>query len=226
MISARGVTRAAVVAAMVLLAAMAGAASAGVIFQDPFDNGASPLWNNERGQWTASGGVYFAQQPANYPPTYSSLPFNLADLSIELDVNNISDGGIWLRSDPDGNGVLLVTGGWQHTGTGLYWHIVHAFNAGPLLNEHAGLFQQGDNIHLRIEVQGDTYSAFLNGAASPATTLTTSEYSSGRVALYSFSSQSVDNVVLTPEPATLSSPGRGGAPSLPLVHRFSDDQRL
>jgi len=210
MISARGVRRGAVVAAMVLLAATAGAASAGVIFQDDFGNGASPLWNNERGQWTASGGVYFAQQPANYPPTYSSLPFNLADLSIELDVNNVSDGGIWLRSDPDGNGVLLVTGGWQHTGTGLYWHIVHAFNAGPLLNEHAGLFQQGDNIHLRIEVQGDTYSAFLNGAASPATTLTTSEYSSGRAALYSFSSQTVDNVVLTPEPATLALVALGG----------------
>ena len=89
-------------------------------------------------------------------------------------------------------------------GTGLYWHEVQNFYAwGPIYNEVDGLFSQGDNIHLHIEVMGDTYSAFLNGSTTPATTLVTSNYSSGKVALYDNSGQTFDNFVLTPEPATL-----------------------
>ncbi|MCX5654960.1 MAG: PEP-CTERM sorting domain-containing protein [Planctomycetota bacterium] len=214
MISVRDLARIAAVAAMVCVA-LASAASAGIIFQDNFDGGASPLWNNESGSWTAIGGVYYAQTPLNL--CYNSLPFNLTDFAIELDVRSVSDGGIWLRSDPAGNGVILITGGWDHSGGGLYWHTVQAFNSGMALNRSADLFQQGDNIHLRIEVQGDTYSAFFNGAATPATTLTTSEYPSGRVALYSWAAaQGFDNVVITPEPATLALLAMGG---LALVTR-------
>jgi hypothetical protein len=61
----------------------------------------------------------------------------------------------------------------------------------------------GTNPHIHIEVSGNTYSAFVNGSLTPATTLTTSLFSSGQVALYDNSAQSFDNFVLqtVPEPS-------------------------
>ncbi len=74
-----------------------------VFFSDNFNTGASPLWGNEAGGWYASGGVYNAQSPSNNPLTYSSLPYDLTDFVVDLDINNVSDGGIFLRSSRDSN---------------------------------------------------------------------------------------------------------------------------
>src|SRR5215510_6245503 len=58
--------------------------------------------------------VYRATVPNNIPLAYSSLPFNLTDLTLDLDINGVTDGGIWLHSTPEpgtslGNaGVLLI----------------------------------------------------------------------------------------------------------------------
>jgi hypothetical protein len=186
-------------ATVVILAGLLAGSAGASIFTDDFNAGASPLWGNELGNWVASGGVYYAQSPSESPHTYSSLPFELQNFTIDVDINGVSDGGIWLRSDGAGHGVLLVTGGWWTNGTGLYWHEMQNFyDAGPAYNVIDGLFSQGDNIHLHIEVVGDTYSAFLNGSTIPATTLVTSDYFSGKVALYDFSGQTFDNFVLTP----------------------------
>ena len=184
-------------------------AAAAVIFSDNFDSGASVLWGNESGAWAASGGVYSAQLPGNNPLTYSSVPFVLTDFVAELDINNLQDGGIWLRSTDNQNGVLLVTGGKSNTGLSLYWHIVQAGNVGPILNEGADVFVSGvSDPHLRVEVIGDTYSVFVDGAETPLTALTTDAFSSGRFALYDRSIQTFDNVVLSdapvvPEPTSL-----------------------
>jgi len=186
-------------------------AEAFVIFQDNFDSGASFLWGNENGNWSASGGVYDAQYPNNNPATYSSLPFDLKDFAVDLDINRVQDGGIFLRSSRNSNGisgVLLVTGGEGKTGTGLYWHIVTNNQYGPAFNPVSGLFQSGvSNIHLRVEVKGDTYSAFLNRSNTLVTTLTTNMFSQGRVALYDYSGQTFDNLVIestpVPEPSTI-----------------------
>ena len=71
----------------------------------------------------------------------------------------VRDGGIWLRSRDNRNGVLLVTGGAGGTGTGLYWHVVQDGSYGPALNPSAsGLFNTGDTIHLRVEVHGNQYA--------------------------------------------------------------------
>jgi len=191
-------------AAMSLIAFSLSAPKAGAsLFTDDFDSGASPSWGNERGAWLSSGGVYFATLPNNIPPTYSSLPYTLSDLVLDVDVYNVSDGGIWLHSDATGNnGVLLVTGGHLHTGTGLYWHIVQNGSYGGILNEQSGLFVQGQAaIHLRVVVSGDTYAAYLNGSTTPATTLTTNAFPSGRVGLYDFTAnQYFDNFALDGTP--------------------------
>ena len=96
------------------------------IFNDNFDTGASPLWGNESGSWSDSSGVYRASVPDNFPNAHSSLPFNLTDFSVELNINDVADGGVWLRSEAAAGttigrtGVLLITG----VGGGLYWHNV------------------------------------------------------------------------------------------------------
>jgi hypothetical protein len=198
-------------------------AEAGIIFTDDFNSGASPLWGNEVGNWTASGGVYFAQAPSNSPTTYSGLPFNLGNFSIDVDINHLQDGGIWLRSVDDQNGVLLVTGGNLGTGTGLYWHIVTNGSFSGELDAVNGLFTPGvSDAHIRVEVSGDTYSAFVNGSTTAATTLTTTAFPTGRVGLYDFSGQTFDNVVVTspvPEPASLVMLGTGAASALVYSRR-------
>jgi hypothetical protein len=60
--------------------------------------------------------------------------------------------------------------------------------------------------HIRVEVSGDTYSAFVNGSTTAATSITTNTFTSGHVGLYDFSGQTFDNVVVTaavPEPSSL-----------------------
>ena len=179
-------------------------AHADIIF-DNFDSGADALWNNDSGGWIDTGGVYQASVPDNSPNAHSSLPFQLTNFIVELDINNIDDGGVWLRSAAapgtgiGRTGVLLVTG----VNGGLYWHNVTNGNSyGSALNSVAGLFTIGvSDPHLRIEVSGDNYAAFVDGSSVAATTLNTSNFSSGQVALYDNSGQTFDNVsVAVPEP--------------------------
>lgn len=181
------------------LAAVRGA----TVFSDDFNAGASALWSNTRGNWTDAGGVYEAGISNNIPPTYSALPYNLTDFSIDVDINDISDGGIWLRSSFSGSasGILLVTGGLNQTGTGLYWHIVNNDSYSPILNSVSGLFTQGDEIHLRVVAIGNTYSAYLNGSSTAATTLTDASFAAGNVGLYDYNdAQTFDNVVVSTVP--------------------------
>lgn len=188
------------------------------LFYDDFNSGASTLWGDESGSWFVSGGEYRAQYPDNYPNAHSSLPFDLQDFEFEVDINNLHDGGVWLRSyeNPYSSiracGVLLVT-----KGNGFYWHIVTGGSYGGSLNPTGYLFAAGSDIHLRVTVFGDIYSAYLGSGTSPVTTLTTSAFSSGRVGLYDFG-QSFDNVILNAGAVPI--PGAGwllGAGLLGLV---------
>jgi hypothetical protein len=186
-----------------LVIIFSGQVEANTIFTDDFEPDASELWDGTCGAWVASGGVYYAQSPGNYPSSHSILPFVLQDFDIEVDINNASDGGIWLRSFADWDkplaikGVLLV----MHD-TDLYWHVVEEGEGyGPGLNLVNNVFNEGDNIHICVSVRDNIYSAFLNGSETPATTLIADLFPSGHVALYDCSSQTFDNVILnTPDP--------------------------
>lgn len=204
-----------VILAVALVVASAGRTEAGIIFSDNFTPGPSPLWGNEIGNWTTSGGAYFAQSPSNNPTTYTSLPYSLGDLTIVEDINKVQDGGIYLHAADSNNGVLLVTGGNNGTGTGLYWHIIQNGSFSSPLNEVTGLFTPGvSDIQLTVTVIGDVYSAYINGSTTPATTLTTSLFPTGKVGLYDFSGQTVSNFVLStpsavPEPSSMALLGIG-----------------
>jgi hypothetical protein len=204
------------IAALVVATLGAAPARAGVIFTDDFNAGASPLWGNEIGSWTTAGGVYFATSPSNFPNAHSSLPFSLTNFSIDFDVNQLQDGGVWLRStEAPGTavgrtGILLVTGGDLGTGTGLYWHIVtDPSTYGAQFAPVNGLFTPGvSDAHIHVVVSGNTYSAFVDGSSVPATTLTTPDFADGQIALYDFSHQTFDNVVVAtptavPEPSSM-----------------------
>jgi hypothetical protein len=182
-----------------------------VVFTDNFDTGASSLWSNLRGAWFSANGVYDASQPQNVPPTFTGLPFILQNFAVDVDINQVADGGIWLRCDASGtNGVLLVTGGngWGsgnrggNAGRSLYWHVITPANwsSPPILNEAFNVIANPgvDNVHLRVEVVGNLYSVFVNGSTNATTSLleTNNTYSSGHVGLYDFSSQTFDNFVL------------------------------
>jgi pectate lyase len=204
----------AIALAAALMCATSGVASAATLFSDNFNSGANPAWGNERGAWRALHGTYDASEPSNAPLTYSSvttLP-NLTDFTVKVRVNDLNDGGVWLRSNYNGgaiNGVLLVTGGELGTFNGLYWHIVSNGNTGAILNQVSIAGLQGSSVNLRIRVKGSTYSAYVGNSATPATTLTTSAFASGSVALYDFSPQNgassprgetFDNVVIIGSP--------------------------
>lgn len=184
--------------------------SAQSIFTDDFDAGPSALWSNLRGAWTASGGVYDATQPGNVPPTFTGLPFVLRNFAIDVDIHRVADGGLWLRSGADGtNGVLLVTGGngWGSgirggdAGRSIYWHVITAanYNNPPKLAEVSGVFDPGvSDAHLRVEVEGDRYSAYLNGSTTPVSTFLDANHTfdAGIVGIYDFSAQTFDNFAL------------------------------
>ncbi|HLH54251.1 MAG TPA: hypothetical protein VKY92_11615 [Verrucomicrobiae bacterium] len=197
--------------AVILLGFSLAEAHSQVIFSDNFQGGPSSSWSNLRGAWTASNGVYFATQPNNNPATFSSLPFVLQNFTVDVDVDQVADGGIWLRSDASGtNGVLLVTGGngWGsgnrggNAGTSMYWHVITDanYNNPPKLNEVFNVITNPgvENIHLRVQVIGNQYSAFINGSTNAITSLvdSSSTYASGRVGLYDFSQQTFGNFIL------------------------------
>lgn len=186
---------------ILLVACLPACGQGAVVFQDNFDSGASPLWQNESGGWTASGGVYYAQVPGNFPNAASSVPILLTDGEVELDIDAVSDGGVWLRSGvaPGAigrNGVLLVT-----LNGLLYWHVVTDGNYGPSLA--AGYFEPASRTHLKVTAAGDTFRAYVNGGATPVTQLVDGTFTAGHFALYSNSGQLFDNVAVTPEPASL-----------------------
>jgi len=180
----------------------AGSSQAAVLFFDDFEAGVKPDWGNERGSWYASGGVYNAASPASLPPAYSSvttLP-GLTDFNVELDIINFWDGGVFLRSSYNpstgwANGVaLIVLGDYRRQ---VYWHVVNGTTWGGTIGAASLPSGLGPNVHVRVEVAGDTYSAYLNDALTPITTLTYAGFSSGRVGLYDYSGQTFDNVKIS-----------------------------
>lgn len=192
-------------AAFLALSLGVNSVDAAVLFSDDFDAGASAAWGNERGNWVAAGGVYGSETQTDL--SYSgvtTLP-SLTDFAVELDVNKVHNGGVWLRSSflagSGVSGVLLHTGNYSAAGLrGFYWHTVQNDGVSNPLNLTLVPGLQDSDAHLRIVVAGDDYSVFLNGGVTPAATFSTTLFASGAVGLYdSYAAnplQTYDNVVI------------------------------
>lgn len=212
--------RTAVMLIALAAAVAASPAAALVVFSDDFNAGASAAWGNQVGSWRTGAGTYDATNPGNSPVTYTDVTTQtgLTDFVLDVDVNELDDGGIWLRSNYNAgsiNGVLLVTGGSGGSNDGLYWHTVQNGSYSGAQNSATQSGLQGTNRHIRVVVSGNTYTAYLDGSLSPFTSLTTNLFASGSAGLYDFSptsgasdprGQTFDNFQIStevPEPATL-----------------------
>jgi len=100
--------------------------------------------------------------------------------------------------------VLLVT----RSGS-LYWHVVQNNDWGPTVNWLG--YSAGANYHLRIEVNGSDYKAYVDDtlitslSSSDFSNIGRSDFGSGSVGLYDFSDQRFDDfeIQAVPAPAAL-----------------------
>jgi hypothetical protein len=217
----------AVLVAFLTVSATTTFARAATLFFDDFNSGAaSPAWSNTLGNWTADGDVYRAQSPNNFPNAHSFVSTfpSLTDFSVTVDVNTARDGGVWLRasSDPTSSvgvtGILLIFLNDGRAPNTLFWHEV----IGSYGSEHNSESNQFlGNFSVRIDVQGNTYSAFVNGSSTPATTFVSNRFTSGYVGLYDHNifgaDQSFDNFRLSDAPAPVPIPPVGGLFGLVLA---------
>lgn len=204
-----------------IIFAQTGVSNATTIFSDDFTAGADAQWLNAFGDWEASGGTYEATILSNNPNANSLVDISLTDFEVNVTVSEAGassghGGGIWLRSsNPSANtvdGVLFV---WANGG--MYWHDVTSPSdfSGGALNIETNVYDEYDDFSLRIVVQGDSYSAFLNGSSVAVTTLISNSFSSGFAGLYSFQNGqtfdnfSIESVSSVPVPAALPLFGSG-----------------
>ncbi|MFT3684583.1 MAG: LamG domain-containing protein [Phycisphaerales bacterium] len=170
-----------------------GASPCNTAFQDlfaPF----SPQWSNYSGNWANTGDGYRPLSPDNDPITCTALPYDLVDYDLTVDIHNLTDGGVWVRTDgTNQNGLLLITGGWGYgqgvrggnCGAVLYFHRIVNGSASEPLALTAPIFTPGTDHSIRVAVSGPVYAVYVDGAAAPATVLVDTTFSHGRVGLYS-----------------------------------------
>lgn len=194
--------------------------NATTIFSDDFNTDADAQWLNANGDWLTTGGEYIAALPDNSPNANSLVNISLTDFVVNVEVSNAGSslghgGGVWLRaSNPGINQVQGILFAW--TAGNMFWHdVASPNNFGGGLATAVGVYDQGENFSLRFVVEGDNYSAYLNGSATALTSLNTDSFSSGFAGLYSYQSgQSFDNfsiesVNAVPVPAALPLFGSG-----------------
>ncbi len=183
--------------AVVLSMSLAVAWPTGAVALTFADNFSPPsvLWSNSTGDWTSSGGRYFALAPSNSPDTYSGLPFDFtnANLSITVTVNNLRDEDIWLDSDGTiNNGVLLVLGGNAQAENWAYWHIDQNGSQSAPLDVNHNAFTPDLTYTVTAVIDGSTYKAYLDpdgifdSNSVLLTTLVSNAFTHGEVGLYDF----------------------------------------
>jgi hypothetical protein len=173
-----------------------------ITFTDDFPPPSS-LWSNSIGNWTASNGHYFAQNPSNSPDTYSGLPYDFtnSNLVVTVTVNGLSDGGIWLDTDGSNqNGIVLVLGGNGYgggarggpAGNSVYRSVWQHGALSDGLSEVTGVFTPGATYTITALVNGNTYKAFIDpdgvfdSNSVLLSTFVNSTFSSGHVGFYDF----------------------------------------
>jgi len=150
------------------------------------------LWSNTTGNWTATGGQYYAQQPNDNPGATTLFPFDLTVYTLTVTVNGLGDGGIITRENPSHTGdVVLILGGEGYgqgarggnAGNSIYW--ADSLNPSATFNIVPGVFIPGDAYNITVTAVGNTFSAYINGSTTPVTTFTDSAAGSdGGVGLY------------------------------------------
>ena len=152
----------------------------------------SALWINSTGNWTATGGDYYAQAPNSSPFALTNLPFDLTGYTLTVAVNSLGDSGILVRTNATNNQYVLLALGGEGYGQGLrggnagssiYW--ADSSNPSATQNLVTGVFTPGNTYTITVTAVGNTFSAYINGSSTPVTTFTDAVAGpAGGVALY------------------------------------------
>lgn len=152
---------------VVLALAFAPAPAMAFKFSDNF-NPPSSAWSGASGNWTASGGDYYAQQPNNNPEALSYLPYVFNDVSdrLTVTVNNLGDGGILFLAPKGSNYLLSVLGGSGYgqgarggdAGNSAYW--ATAADPSATFGLVTGVFSPGSTYRLTIKVSDGTFALY------------------------------------------------------------------
>jgi hypothetical protein len=152
---------------VVLALAFAPAPAMAFKFSDKF-NPPSSAWSDTSGNWTASGGDYYAQKPNNNPEAMTYLPYVFNDVSdrLTVTVNNLGDGGILFLAPKGKNYLLSVIGGAGYgqgsrggdAGNSAYW--ATAADPTAAFDEVTGVFSPGSTYTLTIKVDDGTFTLY------------------------------------------------------------------
>jgi hypothetical protein len=205
-----------ILGAFLVLGAGPGAAQASSLFSDNFNsitNGQSdPAWTSwNSSNWVVNNGTYNASSISGAGSAFATVTgLELTDFVMDFDISS-GDGGAFLRRHDNGVHndfyVLVIRGG------DAYWHIHQNDIYNGFYDYHT--FSMPLARHVTLTASGSTYTAVItdlsNAANSVTLSLTDAQFPQGEVGFYSNDGgEQIDNVVVTPEPATLSLLALGG----------------
>ncbi len=177
--------------------APAGVMGATFSFSDDFSP-PSAAWSNSTGNWTASGGKYYAQQPNNNPEAISFLPFVFTNASdqVTVTINSLGDGGILFEAPSKTNYLLSVLGGAGYgqglrggtAGNSAYW-ATYA-NPSATFNLVSPAFNPGSTYTVTIAVVNGLFTLYndpsgtFDGSSVPLTSYDDPGLSKFQLGLY------------------------------------------
>jgi hypothetical protein len=161
------------------------------LLQENFDDGVAQGFGNEAGGWKVIDGKYTATTGQFRFSTAGDLSWQ--DYVIEADYTNAQDGGLLVRVQDFNNCISLVI---RPNYNDVSWNIRKNGAWGPGLGTVPLGYKAGSNMHVKIEVSGSDFQAYINGELK--TTLKTADFPKGKIGVYLFSpgNQYWDNVVV------------------------------
>lgn len=179
-------------AVAVSCAAMTASAEETVLFEDNFDGSKESSWTQFWGDWTFGGeegglSVTTADSTQDWPKIITGVDEGWTDYVIEMDLENVAEGGVIFRSNnpvagPDGFGGYYIGydsaymfAGMDDNGT---WKILP--DDGPEAPAAAAL-PYAVSMHWKIVVQGDTFTAYVDDMNTPFVQVQDGTYAQGGV---------------------------------------------
>ena len=165
--------------------------------QEDFNDGVAQGFGNEVGSWKVVDGRYTATTGRFRFSTVTDL-VSCDDYSIEADFINAKDGGFIVRAQDENKGIALIV---RPTRNDIYWGEVSWATGekrgwGARYEVKTLGHKSGEDLHLKVEVRGDEFKAYVNGELK--TIFRSTEFPKIKIALYLYrqSDQYWDNLVV------------------------------